>query len=92
MIAAMLLHDNNLASLIKEFGEVKIVKLIEQYGEDFIEEMLAANYNGGIIRPYQSLRASISKNFADWISSRYLRLETKQYIEKVRYVRENYDQ
>ncbi len=90
MVAAMLLHDNNLASLIKEFGEVKIVKLIEQYGEDFIEEMLAANYNGGTVRPYRSLRASILKSLADWITS-YLRPETRQYIDKLRYVRENYD-
>jgi len=90
MMAAMLLHDNNLVSLISEFGKVKISQVIQKYGEVIIEEMLAANYNGGTVRPHQALKASILKNLTDWLINP-LRTETKQYIDKLRYVRKNYN-
>jgi hypothetical protein len=84
MVAAILLYDNNLAAAIKEFGPT-ILDDSEQ-----LEEMLAANYNGGTVRPYKALKASILKSLEDWLISP-LRTETKQYVEKLRYVRQNYD-
>ena len=83
MAAAILLFDNNMASAIKEFGS-KILDDPNQFAE-----MMYANYNGGTVRPYKSYRASILKSLEDWLVNP-MRTETKQYIEKYRYVRENY--
>src|SRR3990167_1171150 len=90
MMAAMLLHDNNLAAMISKFGETKISQTIKKYGEGIIEERLAANYNGGTVRPHKALSASILKNLTDWLINP-MRTETKQYINKLRYIRENYN-
>lgn len=83
MVAAILLHDNNLQAAIKEFGH-NILR-----DPDQLEEMLAANYNGGTIRPHKALKASILKQLQDWLVSP-MRAETKQYIEKLRFIRTNY--
>ncbi|MBI2064964.1 MAG: hypothetical protein HYT62_02850 [Candidatus Yanofskybacteria bacterium] len=82
--AAILLFDNNLAAAIKEFG----TKILDD--PDQLSEMLYANYNGGTVRPYKSYKASILKSLEDWLINP-MRAETKQYIEKYRYVRENYN-
>lgn len=84
MAAAILLYDNNLQAAIKAFGQ-SILNDTNQ-----LEEMLAANYNGGTVRPYGALRASILKNLEDWLVNP-MRTETKQYIEKLRYIRESYN-
>ena len=83
MIAAILLYDTNLAAGIREFG----TGILDD--SNFIEEMLAANYNGGTVRPHKSLRASILQSLGDWITD-YLRPQTKEYIAKLRYIRDNY--
>lgn len=83
MVGAILLHDSNLKASMDQFG-LGILSDLDQ-----LEEMLAANYNGGTVRPFRSLRASILKNLEDWVTD-YLRPETRQYIEKVRYLRSNY--
>lgn len=84
MVAAMLLHDNNLKAGVAKFG----LKVFEN--NDWGEEMLAANYNGGPARPYSAYRASILDSLGDWLINP-MRTETKQYIEKLRFVRENYN-
>jgi hypothetical protein len=84
MVGAILLHDNNLASAIREFGP-SVLNDANQ-----LEEMLAANYNGGTVRPYRALKASILQSLEDWLINP-MRTETKQYIEKLRYIRTSYN-
>lgn len=83
MIAAILLFDNNLDSAIKKFG-LSILN-----NSDLLGEMLFANFNGGTVRPYGALKASILKSLEDWLTNP-MRTETQQYIEKWRYVRSDY--
>lgn len=84
MVAAILLYDNNLNAAIKAFGS----DILDDRNQ--LEEMLAANYNGGTVRPHKALRASILQSLADWLINP-MRTETKQYIEKLRYIRSTYN-
>lgn len=84
MVAAMLLDDNNLKAGADKFG-------LEAFEDsNWGEEMLDANYNGGTVRPYKAYRASILQSLEDWLINP-MRTETKQYIKKLRYVREEYN-
>lgn len=90
MKAAILLHDYNLAGLVKKFG-VKILT------DPRLEEYLAAAYNGQPIWVHNSLKATISRGLPDWINTLSatrkdslggLRNESKGYVKKVRYLQE----
>lgn len=91
MKAAILLHDYNLAELVKKFGN----KILD---DPRLEEYLAAAYNGNPTWTFNSLRATISKGLPDWVNTLSatrkdhlggLRNETKGYIDKIRYLKEN---
>lgn len=82
MKAAILLHDLNLASLMKAFGP-NIAK------DPKLEEYLAAAYNTGIRRVINVVRAAQAKRSADWAQARGVQgllAETKGYIAKLRYI------
>mgnify|MGYP001613764098 FL=1 len=90
MKAAILLHDYNLAGLVKKFGG-KIL------ADPRLEEYLAAAYNGNPDWVHNSLKATISRGLSDWVNTLSatrkdslggLRNETKGYIEKIRYLQE----
>ncbi len=81
---AILLHDNNLNLLFSIFGE----KIIEDPA--LLAEALAGCYNGSPRWTILSLEEYFDGNIDDWTKSRYLRKETKEYIEKHRYVRSEF--
>jgi len=90
MKAAILLHDYNLARLVKKFGNKILV-------DPRLEEYLAAAYNGNPNWVHNSLKATISRGLPDWVNTLSatrkdslggLRKETKGYIEKIRYLQE----
>lgn len=78
-MAAMLLDDLNLAELVKRYGD-KILK------DPKLEEYLAASYNGAPKWVHKSLNAALGKNI-EW--GKHLRRETKEFIVKLRYLRDN---
>lgn len=77
MLAAILLYDYNLQGFISRHGQ-KVVN------DPRLSEYLAAAYNGRPTTASKSLKASISKNFPDWTNK--LKLETKGFIAKLRYL------
>lgn len=79
MMAAILLHDNNLVGLMHAHGN-NIVR------DPRLEEYLAASYNGSPTTAFSSLSASVLSRLTDWISR--LHPETKEYIAKLRYLQE----
>lgn len=79
-MAAMLLDDLNLESLVDAYGN-KI------YNDPRIEEYLAASYNGAPKWVHKSLNATIGKNINDW--TKHLRPETKGFMVKLRYLRDD---
>jgi len=80
MMAAILLHDSNLAGLVKRYGK-NIAK------DPRLEEYLAATYNGAPIHVWNSLDATLGKTVDDW--TKHLRKETHGFIYKLRYLIEN---
>src|SRR3989344_1246876 len=87
MMAAILLHDYNLAGLIKKHG----IKIVDDL---LLEEYLAASYNGAPKWVHNSLTATISKGLLDWVtalsptrkdSKGGLRNETRGFMAKLRY-------
>jgi len=77
-----LLHDLNLASLIKAFGP-------NIANDPKLEEYLAAAYNTGVRRVINVVRAARAKRSADWAQARGVQgllAETKGYIAKLRYI------
>lgn len=82
MKAAILLHDLNLASLIKTFGA-------SIASDPKLEEYLAAAYNTGVRRVINVIRASRTQRAKDWAQARGVQgllAETKGYITKLRYI------
>lgn len=82
MKAAILLHDLNLASLIKAFGP-------NIANDPNLEEYLAAAYNTGVRRVINVVRAARAKRTQDWAQARGVQgllAETKGYIAKLRYI------
>lgn len=82
MKAAILLHDLNLASLIKVFGT-------SIASDPNLEEYLAAAYNTGVRRVINVIRAARAKRTNDWAQARGVQgllAETKGYIAKLRYI------
>ncbi len=79
-MAAMLLDDLNLAELKKRYG-AKIIN------DPKLEEYLAASYNGAPRWVYKSLDATLSKNVAEW--GKHLKNETKGFMVKLRFLKEN---
>src|SRR3989338_638898 len=91
MMAAILLHKINLESLIQKFRD-KILVDPER------EKYLAASYNGAPKWVHNSLTATISKAFANWItalsptrkdSKGGLRKETRDFMAKLDYLIKN---
>jgi hypothetical protein len=89
MKAAVLLHDYNLAVLKNAFGE--------RVADDArLEEYLAAAYNTGVGRVRSVLAVAFRTNAADWAqvrgkkSTERLLAETKGYIAKLRYLRDQW--
>ena len=83
MMAAILLYDYNLAGYLREFGNSIL------NDSDQLEEILASSYNGAPAHAHKSLNASILQGLDDWIT-KYLKTETKEYMIKLRYIRDNY--
>jgi hypothetical protein len=82
MKAALLLHDLNLASLMKAFGPSIAT-------DKHLEEYLAAAYNTGVSRVINVVRASRKQKSSDWAQARGVQgllAETKGYITKLRYI------
>ena len=73
-MAAMLLDDSNLGSLVKKYG-AKI------YTDQRLEEYLAASYNGAPRWVTKSLDATLSKNVSNW--GKYLKSETEGFMVKL---------
>jgi hypothetical protein len=91
IMAAILLHDNNLAPLVKKFGD----RILD---DPDLEKYLASSYNGAPKWVYNSLNATISKGFTDWVtvlsptrkdSKGGLRKETRDFMTKLDYLIEN---
>ena len=80
MMAAILLHDSNLFSLIRRYGE-NIVN------DPRLEEYLAASYNGSPRWVWDSLDATLGKTADDW--TKRLKTETHGFMFKLRYLIEN---
>lgn len=80
MMAAILLHDNNLEGLMDRHGDAIV-------SDPRLEEYLAASYNGSPLTASKSLTASILGRLDDWINR--LRPETKGFLAKLRYLQEN---
>lgn len=74
-MAAILLHDYNMANLMKEFGN----KIAD---DPKLEEYLAAAYNGAPRHVTKSLTATLSQKLDEW--GIHLKTETKQYMVKIR--------
>lgn len=90
MEAAILLHDSNLAVLVKKFGSKILI-------DPKLEEYLAGAYNGAPKWVHNSLNATILQGLSDWINALSpirkdsrggLRNETKSYMLKIRYLQE----
>lgn len=77
MMAAILLHQTNLAELVKRYGEGIM-------SDPQLEEYLAAAYNGAPRWVHQSLNATLGKVVSDW--TKHLRNETHGFIYKLRYL------
>lgn len=73
-MAAMLLDDLNLASLVRRYGS-KI------YDDPKLEEYLAASYNGAPRWVNKSLDATLAKNVTPW--GKYLKDETDGFLVKL---------
>ncbi len=82
-MAAILLFDYNLVGYLDEFGQSIL------NDPDQLEEILDSSYNGNPVHAHRSLNASILQGLDDWIT-KYLRPETKGYMVKLRYIRDNY--
>ena len=80
MMAAILLHDSNLANLVKRYGE----NIVD---DPRLEEYLAASYNGSPRCVWNSLDATLGKSVGDW--TKYLKTETHGFMFKLRYLVEN---
>lgn len=80
MMAAILLHDSNLAGLVRKYGE-------NIANDPRLEEYLAASYNGSPRWVWKSLDATLSNTLYDW--TKYLRTETHGFMFKLRYLTEN---
>jgi len=78
--ASILLHDYNLNVLFRIFGE----KIIQN--PVLLEEALAGCYNGGPKWTNLALEEYFEGKVSDWIDSKYLRRETREYIIKLRYM------
>ena len=79
VMAAILLDDLNLQSLVNTYGD-KI------YNDPRLEEYLASSYNGAPNWVFKSLNATLGKNFSDW--TKHLRPETKGFMVKLRYLKD----
>lgn len=82
-MAAILLHDHNANLLFTIFGE----KIIED--PVLLGEALAGCYNGSYRWTIMALEEYFDGKIDDWIKSRHLKKETREYIIKYRYVAEN---
>ena len=80
MMAAILLHDSNLAGLVRKYGE-------NIANDPRLEEYLAASYNGSPRWVWKSLDATLGNTFYDW--TKHLRTETHGFMFKLRYLVEN---
>lgn len=78
--AAVLLYDYNIANLVKKYGT-------DILSDPLLEEYAGAAYNGNPKWVNKSLSASISNTLDDWTG--HLKYETKGYMLKLRYLREN---
>ena len=88
MKAAVLLHDHNTAALIDSFG----AGILE---DSRLEEYLAAAYNTGVGRVIAVLSLAKKKGLADWTEAKgnrkqRLLAETKGYIAKLRFLRDEW--
>lgn len=88
IMAAILLHKYNLRGLVDKYSE-KVLS------DPNLEEYLAAAYNGAPKWVHNSLTAAISKSLSDWVSALSstrrdarggLRKETREFMEKLRYL------
>ena len=91
IMAAILLHDNNLAALIKKFGDGIL-------DDPDLDKYLASSYNGAPKLVHNSLNATILKGFTDWVnilsptrkdSKGVLRKETRDFMTKLDYLIKN---
>ena len=80
IMAAILLHDNNLANLMKRRGR-NIVN------DPRLEEYLAASYNGSPRHVWNSLGSTSNRTDTDWTTR--LKPETLGFIFKLRYLIRN---
>ena len=78
--AAILLYDYNITNLVKKYGS-------EVLSDPLLEEYAGAAYNGSPKWVNKSLSASISNALDDWTGN--LKSETKGYMLKLRYLKEN---
>ncbi len=91
MKAAFLLHNYNASQLVKAFGR-EILK------DPHLEEYLAAAYNTGIGRVIAVVTLAKQRGISDWAEARDVRknskllAETKGYIAKLRFVRDQWQQ
>lgn len=89
MKAAVLLHDYNLSALIGRFGS-------SVAADPKLEEYLAAAYNTGVGRVEAVLAVAFKAKAADWAETKgkganeHLLGETKGYIAKLRYLRDQW--
>lgn len=87
-VAAILLHDRNAEDLKVRFGA-------DILSSPHLEELLASTYNTGPKRTKNVYARALKTNAADWIlaSSKIaygsLVKETRQYITKIRYLRDH---
>lgn len=88
IMAAILLYDNNLAALLRRFGDRILT-------DPRLEEYLAASYNGAPKWAHNSLAATISRGLSDWVTALSptrkdsrggLRKETRDFMAKLRYL------
>lgn len=84
LMAAYLLYDNNLKDLINKFGK----DILE---DPLLEEYLASSYNGRPSRTFASIDYFVSENRtpSDWTSE--LKDETKEFLEKLRYLKRKFE-
>jgi hypothetical protein len=80
LMAAILLHDSNLAELVKKYGK-------DIQNDPLLEEYLAASYNGAPKWVHKSLNATLNTPVSDW--GKYLRTETQGFMVKLRYLVNN---
>src|SRR3989338_2396476 len=91
IMSAILLHSDNLDVLFKKFGD-KILN------DPQLEKYLASSYNGAPKWVHNSLSATISRGFSDWITALSptrkdsrggLRKETRDFMIKLDYLIQN---